>query len=187
MIAKLKGVIDEINLNGAIVDVSGIGYFVFLTNNTLSSISLGKEFSFYIHHVVRENAEELYGFYLEEEKKFFDLLLSIYGIGPKSALGILNSAPIDTIKEGVMTGDASHLTKVSGIGKKNAEKIIIELKDKIGTISSSGINIIGSGDAIEALTALGYSLSDAREAIQKVDRELPAEEMVKQALKRLSS
>lgn len=187
MIAKIKGTVDEIGLSGAIVDVSGVGYFLFLTNNSLSNISIGKEVSFYTHHVVRENSEDLYGFTSQEEKDFFDLLLSISGIGPKSAIGILNAAPIQVIKEGVTTGDASHLTKVSGIGKKNAEKIIIELRDKIGEMEDSNSNVTGSGDAIEALTSLGYSLPEARKAIQKVDKELSTEEMVKQALKALSN
>ena len=187
MIAKIKGTVDEIGLGGAIVDVSGVGYFLFLTNTTLSNIFTGKEVVFYTHHAVRENSEDLYGFDSQEEKDFFYLLLSISGIGPKSAIGVLNAAPIETIKEGVATGDASHLTKVSGIGKKSAEKIILELKDKIGAMETTGTNVTGSGDAIEALTALGYSLPEAREAIKNVDRDLPTEEMVKHALKNLSN
>ncbi|MDA8611381.1 Holliday junction branch migration protein RuvA [Candidatus Pacebacteria bacterium] len=187
MIAKIRGTVDEISMTGAIIDVSGVGYFLYLTNSALSNIRTSQEVSFYTHHVVRENSEDLYGFISQEEKDFFNLLLSISGIGPKSAIGILNAAPIETIREGVATGDASHLTKVSGIGKKSAEKIIVELKDKIGDMEGGDMNVIGSGDAIEALTALGYSLPEARKAIQKIDKDLPTEEMVKQALKNLSN
>lgn len=186
MIKKLIGEIDEIELGSIILNVNNVGYEVFITNNFAQNLRTGDKKSIYIHHVVRETTEDLYGFDKKEELDFFELLLSISGIGPKSALGILNSAPIETIKEGVASGDASHLTKVSGIGKKSAEKIIIELKDKLGSLDyHNGSNFEGGGMAIEALTALGYSERDAREVIQKIDRNLSTEEMVKEALKNL--
>jgi holliday junction DNA helicase RuvA len=188
MIAKIKGVIEEIYIDGTVIDVSGVGYFLFLTNYTLTTLSAGQKVSFYTFHALRENASDLYGFNSQEELYFFKLLISISGIGPKSALGILNTAPIETIKEGIKTGDASYLTKVSGIGKKSAEKIIVELKDKLGMMDENNRSkVIGSGDAIEALTALGYSLGEAREAIQRIEnKNLPTEEIVKKALKNLN-
>ncbi|MCB9806058.1 Holliday junction branch migration protein RuvA [Candidatus Nomurabacteria bacterium] len=188
MIAKITGKVDEVDLGSIIVDVSGIGYKVFVTNSLLSSLKVDNPISLFTYFAVRENSQDLYGFQNKEEKNFFELLLSISGIGPKSALGILNTAPIETIKEGVASGDASHLTKVSGIGRKSAEKIIVELKDKLGTIEGQeGGNLSGSGMAIEALTSLGYSERDARSVIQKIDKNLSTEEMIKEALRQLGA
>jgi len=185
MIAKLTGTIDEIGLNSLIVDVQGVGYLVHVTNGFLAHVRTGQTVAVHTYHVVRETAADLYGFLSKEELGFFELLLTVSGIGPKSALAILNTASIETIREGVQTGDASHLTKVAGIGKKSAEKIVLELKDKIGALEYIGGNISGSGDAVEALAALGYSLAEAREAIKQVDKDLSTEEMVKHALKNL--
>lgn len=186
MIKKLFGKVDEIELGSFILNVSGVGYGVHITNSFQQEIKTGDEISVYIYHVTRENLENLYGFKDKEQLEFFELLLSISGIGPKGALGILNSAPIETIKEGVAGGDASHLTKVSGIGKKSAEKIIIELRDKLGAIEFNNNSNSGGSMAIEALTSLGYSKRDAREAVQKVDRNLKTEDMVKEALKNIN-
>lgn len=187
MIKKLFGKIDEIELGSIILNVSGIGYGINITNSYQQTIKSGQDVSIYIHHVVRENMEDLYGFGDKEELQFFNLLLNISGIGPKSAMGIINSAPIETIKEGVASGDVSHLTKVSGIGKKSAEKIIIELRDKLGDLDlHTNSNFKGSSEAIEALTSLGYSERDARQAIQKIDKNLKTEDMVKEALKNIN-
>lgn len=188
MIATLNGKIKEVETNSIILDVNNIGYRISATKNTLLNMRTDQEVFLYTHFAVRENSQVLYGFTEKEELQFFELLLTISGIGPKSALGILDSAPIETIKEGVASGDASHLTKVSGIGKKSAEKIIIELRDKLGSFPShDGVNFEGGGVAIEALTSLGYGEREAREAIQKVDRSLSAESMIKEALKNLSN
>jgi holliday junction DNA helicase RuvA len=186
MIAKLSGTVDEIALASLIIDVSGVGYLVHTTGGTLAQVRTDQPVTLFTHHVVRETAADLYGFLSKTELDFFELLLTVSGIGPKSALGILNTASIDTIREGVQTGDAAHLSKVSGIGRKNAEKIVLELKDKIGALEYvAGKPTSGSGDAIEALTALGYSLHEARDAIKHVDKDLTTEEMVKHALKHL--
>lgn len=189
MIVRIEGKIIEIGINSIVLNVSGIGYKVFVTNETIYSLSLDDTVHLFTHFVVRENSQDLYGFTDKEHLEFFELLLSISGIGPKSALGILNSASIETIKEGVASGDASHLTKVSGIGKKSAGKIIIELKDKLGDLESySNTNLSGSGTAIEALVSLGYSERDARSVIQKIDSSnLKTEEIIKEALKNLNN
>lgn len=186
MIAKLTGTIDDILIGKVIIDVQGVGYLVFVTNGTLANVRTGAEKILYTYHAIRENASDLYGFETQEELDFFELLLSISGVGPKSALGILNASSIETLVEGIQSGDASQLTKVSGIGKKSAEKIVLELKDKLGTVATSGSNLSGSGEAIEALTALGYSAHDAREAIKNVDRSASTEDIIRQALKQLS-
>ncbi len=188
MISHLRGNVIHLDLKYVILDVSGVGYKVAITTSTLEHLSHNKEdISLFTYLAVRDDALDLYGFISKDELDFFELLLTISGIGPKSALGILNTASVETIKDAVFGEDPSYLTKVSGIGKKNAEKIVRELKDKIG------IKTEGSGDrngkqkestmAIEALMALGYSTDDARDAIKKVDKSLTTGEQVKQALK----
>ncbi|MEY2641167.1 MAG: hypothetical protein RL150_560 [Candidatus Parcubacteria bacterium] len=185
MIAKLRGTVDEVGVSSLILDVSGVGYLVFAPGNVLAHVRTGQAITLFTHHAIREQSSDLYGFLGQDELSFFELLLTVSGIGPKSALAILNTAPIETLREGIQSGDASHLTKVGGIGKKSAEKIVVELKDKLGGFTYTGGTTTGSGDAIEALTALGYSLAEARDAIKLVDKDLSTEDMVKQALKTL--
>ena len=187
MIRKLSGEIDEISNNEIILDVSGVGYLVRIANSTLSSLRVGMKVSLYTHHAIRETASDLYGFLEKSDLDFFEMLLGISGIGPKSALGVINTAPVKTIIEGIQSGNADHLAKISGIGKKSAEKIMVGLKDKVemGASGGDGVNS-GATDAIEALTSLGYTLNDARTAVQKLDNALSTEEIVKLALKNLS-
>lgn len=185
MIRKLSGEIDEVSDGEVILNVSGVGYGVRVSNHTLLAVRAGMKISFYTHHALRENASDLYGFIEKSDQDFFELLLGISGIGPKSALGIMNTSSVSTIIEGIQSGNADYLSKISGIGKKNAEKILVALKDKVGAgggTTSSG----GASDAIEALTALGYTLQDARATVQKLDTTLSTEELVKLALKNLS-
>ncbi|MEY2702481.1 MAG: hypothetical protein RLY43_1114 [Bacteroidota bacterium] len=187
MIRKLVGKIDEISINEVILNVNGVGYLVRMANSTLSSLRNGMDVNMYTHHAIRENASDLYGFLNKDDLDFFELLLTISGIGPKSALGIINTAPVKTIIEGIQSGNADHLAKISGIGKKSAEKILVGLKDKVEMGAGGGAGASsGATDAIEALTALGYTLNDARAAVQKLDNSLSTEEIVKQALKNLS-
>lgn len=186
MIRKLVGQIDEIGDGEIILNVSGVGYLVRLTDSSLFNLKTEQDLTLYTHHALRENASDLYGFLNKDELNFFELLLTISGIGPKSALGILNTAPINTIREGVLSGNADHLAKISGLGKKSAEKIVVGLKDKLEGAGGGGTTLGGATDAIEALTALGYSLSDARAAVQKLDASLSTEEIVRHALKNLS-
>lgn len=187
MIRKLTGEIDEINEGEIILDVAGVGYDLRVAHSTLSSIRSGMKLSFYIHHAIRETASDLYGFLQRSDLEFFEKLLGISGIGPKSAIGILNTAPVNIIIEGIRSGNADHLAKISGLGKKNAEKILVALKDKVefGIGEDVGVQS-GATDAIEALTSLGYTSQDARTAVQKIDNSLSTEEIIKLALKNLS-
>jgi Holliday junction DNA helicase RuvA len=188
MISKLRGKVDEIGIGKIILDVNGVGYLLNVTNDCLQNIKTGENIVLHTHLAVRENSMDLYGFQTSEEMDFYELLLGVSGVGPKSAIGILNSASIQTIKEGIASGDPSHLTKVSGLGKKSAEKIMVALKDKIGSLDEYDTqNLEGGGMAIEALAALGYSDREAREVVSKIDRSLPTEEIVKQALKELGN
>ncbi len=191
MISHLTGTVIHLDLKYAVLDVSGVGYKVFVTNSGLEHLSHHKEkVSLWTYLAVRDDALDLYGFVTREDMEFFELLLTISGIGPKSALGILNTASAEIIKDAIYEDDPSYLTKVSGIGKKNAEKIVRELRDKIGVkISADGTSTKGSSKestlAIEALISLGYSSDEARNVLKKVDKTLSTQDQIKQALKNL--
>lgn len=154
-----------------IVQTDNIGYQVFVNAGMYADLQIGQEIELYIHHNVREDAQELYGFRSFSELEFFKLLISVSGIGPKSALSVLTLASVEEIKESIAQGDSSLLNKVSGIGTKTAERIVLELRSKIGQISGERVGGIGtiSSDEIDALMALGYSLQQAREALRNVD------------------
>ena len=188
MISYIKGTVIYIDLKYLVLEVNGIGYKIYTTTEHLST-SIGAELSFWIHMVVREDAQDLYGFPTREALNFFELLITISGIGPKSALGILNAASVETIQSAIQSGDTSHLTKVSGIGKKNAEKIVLELKDKVDNIvdSNNTTNLSSDSDAIEALKMLGYNAEESRSALKKINRDIiDTGEKVKAALKVLN-
>jgi holliday junction DNA helicase RuvA len=185
MIGHIEGKVLETNHEKVMIDISGVGYIIFATPDTLSRISKLKFAKLWTHLVVRENALDLYGFLDKEELKLFEMLLSVSGIGPKSALGILSIASVETLKSAVSEENSSYLTKVSGIGSKTAQKIVLELKDKIG-ISSEGFALKGEEDTLEALVAMGYSLSEARDALKGVPREIEGGgERLREALKSL--
>ena len=191
MIAQLNGEIASINGNTIVLLVGGVGYKV---NTTLETIKKVKEsgsptISIKTHLAVRETSLDLYGFLRNEELEFFEMLISVSGIGPKSAVAILNVADVETLKTAVSTGESSYLTKVSGIGKKNAEKIIIELRDKLGAIESSTdkANMREELETLEALQTLGYSTREAREAMKHISKDAATpSERIKEVLKILS-
>ena len=188
MIAALAGTVRHKDLNTLIVDVSGVGYKVLVPADVALEATLSQPILLWTHLAVRETSLDLFGFIEKETLGIFELLITISGIGPKTALGILNVASPATLRQAVASADTSYLTRVSGIGKKNAEKIVIELRDKL-KISSEDVPIDarGEGDALEALVSLGYSERDAREALKKVSKEVVgASDRVKQALKVLS-
>lgn len=154
----------------------------------LKKIREGGEVEVWTYLAVRENAMDLFGFESNEGLDFFEMLISVSGIGPKTALNILNIAEIKTIKEAVSSGDVTHLTKVSGIGKKNAEKIVLELRDKLGLAEASEESLKGDVDALEALKTLGYSQGEAREALKKVSSDTKdTAGKIKEALKVLNN
>lgn len=189
MIASLSGTIRHKSLNTLVVDVSGIGYKVAVTTETALEVTPSSSVFLWTHLAVRETSLDIYGFQNREELEAFELLITISGIGPKSALGILNVASPATLRQAVANSDTSYLTRVSGIGKKNAEKIVLELKDKLKvTTEDKALDTRSEGDALEALVSLGYSERDAREALKKVSKDTEgASERVKNALKILST
>ena len=173
MIAYLKGqVLAKIN-SQIILETNNIGYLVALSENLLAESKSGDDLDVYIHHHIKEEASDLYGFKNLEDLELFELLLSISGVGPKTALGVFSVALASDIKEAISRGDSGLLTKVSGIGRKTAERIVLELREKIAQLNFysklSGEKSVVTGDEIDALMALGYSLSQAREALNSID------------------
>ena len=170
------------------VEVGGIGYKVSVTTETALQATPSQPIFLWTHLAVRETALDLFGFSDRETLETFELLITISGIGPKTALGILNVASPATLRQAVASNDTSYLTRVSGIGKKNAEKIVLELRDKLKVLESDmNVNAKTEGDAMEALVTLGYSERDAREALKKISKDVSgASERVKAALKVLS-
>ena len=179
----------------AVVDVGGVGYGLVISLKTFQKLpNIGLEVFFYVAPVIREDGHYLYGFLTLEDKKLFEQLISISGVGPKTAIGILGHVDITDFQMAVVQGNAALLSKVPGIGKKTAERLIIELKDKFNNISSAGVSL-PSGvqgnsvvtDAISALTNLGYHPLDAQKAIKKVlaihDKEPTLSELITGALR----
>ncbi len=188
MIATLKGTVAHKDLHMVIVDVGGIGHKVYTTTETALDAVPGQSIFLWTYLAVRETALDLYGFKDKETLEIFELLITISGIGPKTALGILNVATPAMLRQAVAEEDTSYLTRVSGIGKKNAEKIVLELRDKLKTTTADhGLNMRAEGDALEALVSLGYSEHDSRNALKKISKDIGnTSERVKQALKILA-
>jgi Holliday junction DNA helicase RuvA len=186
MISLLNGTIESSTDKHVIVDVNGVGYKAYVSGNTYKNLpKKGEKIKLYTYLYVRENILDLYGFVDLKEMEIFELLISISGIGPKGALGVLTVVSIKTLKRAIANEESEILTKVSGIGKRMAEKIILELKNKIG-IEFSGESVGADSEAIDALTSLGYRLQEAREILKKVpDKIEGVENRVREALKLL--
>ncbi len=189
MIHHLRGTVIDTEDRSLTLETHGVGYKVFVTAQTMEKMRTGSETALWTHLAVREDAQTLYGFPSKDELMFFELLISsVSGVGPKTALGILNVSSVQNIRKAVTTGDTSHLTKVSGIGKKMADKIVLELKGKFGAAADGdgGISLRDEVDALEALKALGYGHKEAREALKEIGPEVAdTGERVKKALKML--
>lgn len=190
MIASLSGIVAGRGEKSAVVEAGGIGYRVFLSADGLAKLpEIGGTVKLYTHQHVREDALELYGFMHPAELEFFELLIGISGIGPKSALSIMGVAALDQLRRAIAAGDTGYLTKVSGIGKKTAEKIILELREKMsgrGVSVSEHPALRDEADALDALISLGYSREEARDALGQIrDDSLTVEKRVSFALKQL--
>ena len=183
MIGSIKGKIILRTEKFVIVETNGVGYKINVSPNVLSKAKkLGDDLFLFVHTHIREDAFDLYGFLERPELEFFEMLLNVSGIGPRSALAILGIASIETLKKAISTSDTSYLTKISGIGKKTAERIVIELRDKMGE-AKEGSSLQGELDALEALKSLGYSQNEAREALKKVPSDLSTNERIRHGLK----
>lgn len=173
MLAFIHGTIKAKGQGFVVVETGGLGYQVFVNAALYAELSLHEAADMYLHHHVREDADELYGFHNFAALEFFKLLIAISGVGPKSAQGVLAMANIDELKASIAAGDPSLLTKVSGIGKKTAERIVLELRSKVDALAPAASGVAGPAtahsDEIDALVGLGYSLQQAREALNSVD------------------
>lgn len=187
MIGKLTGVAGEMVEGAIIVEVGGVGYLVRTPVRALPK--RGSAVSYFVHTAVREDAIDLYGFSTREELSFFKQLLAVSGVGPKTALGVLNVAEVKALKRSIAQGDSTALTKVFGIGKKSAERIVVELRDKIGGESSSALGTTSEDvEIIEALLALGYKAEESRRALGSIpDTASGTRERLAAALKHIGS
>ena len=193
MISHIKGVVEEkFGTNGLIVDVGGVGYEMMVPVLDFEGVNLGEKGKYYTYHQVRENAEELYGFSSLMAKKLFELLISVQGVGPKAGIAIMSLAEAEEVRNAIANGDTAFISKASGVGKKSAERVIVDLKDKVGIPSRYGATdvkdvgmIEGEADeALDALMALGFTLKEATVALEKIDKDLSVEERIKLALKK---
>ena len=190
MIAHVSGVIVEKFGSSVIVDVHGVGYEVQVAAGDFDVAVLESTVKYYTYHHVREQSQELFGFSSLIAKKLFELLITVQGIGPKAALAILSLGETEIVRNAIASSDAVYITRASGVGKKTAERVTIDLSDKVGhairtDISTVGLSsvISGNDEALEALMALGYSLNDATKALEGISSELSTSERVTQALR----
>jgi Holliday junction DNA helicase RuvA len=188
MIAHVSGVVAEKFGNSIIVDVHGIGYEVQVALGDFDSALLGEPVKFFTYHHIREQSQDLFGFSSLAAKKLFELLITVQGVGPKAALSILSVGDSETVRNAIASSDSGFVAKANGVGKKIAERVVVDLSDKVGlavTVAhASGVTNVAVGDeALEALMALGYNLNDAQVALENVPIELSTAERVTRALR----
>ncbi len=192
MIAHLAGAITEKFAGAVILDVHGVGYEILISAPDAEKVNLNDQVKFYTYHAIRENAEELYGFSSLAAKKLFEMLISVNGVGPKAALAILSLGTPEEVRNAIANADATFVAKASGVGKKSAERVIVDLRDKVGIPSHYGATetkftltpAIGPEDeALDALIALGFPLKEATAALANIDPGLSVEERIRAALK----
>ena len=190
MIAYLRGKILFVHDNALVLDVGGVGYKVFTEPNTLNALVPDSEAEFFIHTAVREDSINLYGFKNRETFELFELLLTVSGIGAKGALAIVSKISANDFYNAVATQDLKAITKLPGVGKKSAERILLELKDKVKPINISQpaqIHLSATDDAVEALSALGYTAAEISEVFKNAPPNSTTEQLIKFALKNLNS
>lgn len=173
-----------------VLEVGGVGYGVFVTFEDFGALKVDEQAKLYIYESIRENAYEFFGFRNRESKKLFEQLLTVKGVGPKMALAILSVAGLEQVRQSIAAGDIKFISQAAGVGRKVAERVVVDLKDKVGLAPSEAATEFlttpaadPSDEALQGLVALGYSVQDAAEALKKVDKKLPSAERVKAALK----
>lgn len=189
MITTLRGIITA-KISRVVVECGGVGYGVLVPLADLENLQLQEEAKLYIYEHIKEDAHDLFGFLYEDTKQLFEQLLSVKNVGPKVALSVLDIGSSDSVRVAIAAGDVKTLQTAKGVGKRAAEQIVVELRDKVGTpvgedaenlVYRSGLN--PNDEAMQALTSLGYSEADAHIALSHVDPKLPTEDRIKQALK----
>jgi Holliday junction DNA helicase RuvA len=190
MIASLAGEITDKSLNSAVLEVNGVGYELFISAQEFEELKVGDKYKLFVHESIREDAFDLYGFIDEQSKKLFELLISVKNIGPKAALAILSIGPAAKIKSAIAAGDINLLMSAKGVGKKAAEQVIVELRDKVGLVATSDAEdlvlrgaIDQSDEAMQALISLGYTEQEAFSFLKSIDPGLPVDERLNLALK----
>ena len=188
MIAHISGKIVEKFAGSVIVDVAGVGYEVIVPTNEFERAVLGDDIKFYTYHNITDRSQELFGFSSLAAKKLFELLITVQGIGPRAGIAIMSLGETEDVRNSIACEDAKFIQKASGVGKKSAERVILDLKDKVGMAISKpdGVGdsiILASDEALEALIALGFNLNDATKALEQIPRDLLTEERITLALK----
>jgi len=192
LIAHLSGTIAEkFGAGSIVIDVRGVGYEVSVSAGDFEAVALGQDAKFYTYHHVREQAEELFGFSSLAAKKLFEMLITVQGVGPKAALAILSLGDAEQVRNAIANADSVFVQKAAGVGKKTAERVVVDLSDKVGLPTHYGradtpvqVELNTSDEALEALMALGYTLADATKALENIDVSLPTAQRVTEALKK---
>ena len=185
MIAHGIGEVVEKTTDALIIDVGGIGYEIQVAAGDFEHAQLGKEAKFYTYDYLRENSHDLFGFSSLATKRLFELLISVSGVGPRMALAVLSLGDSEALRGALASADSAYIQRASGVGKRLAERITVDLKDKVGapTTTVTGTKVTND-DALDALLALGYSLQQANEALKEIDPNLTVQAKVKLALQR---
>ncbi len=189
MIAHIFGTVAEKFGGAIIVDVAGVGYEINVAASDYDSVTLDQQVKFYTYHHIREQSQELFGFSSLAGKKLFEMLITVQGIGPKAALAILSLDTAENVRNAIANADSAYLAKAAGVGKKTAERVVVDLSDKVGMPivykmqSAVQTELNTSDEALEALIALGYTLADATKALENIDPKLPTAKRVTEALK----
>lgn len=191
MIAHVAGEVVEKTENALIINVGGLGYEVLVASSDFEAATLGEHIKLYTHDHLRENAHELFGFSSLIAKRLFEMLISVSGVGPKMGLAVLGLGDAESIRSAIARGEHAYVQKASGVGKRLAERMVVDLKDKVGlpgAVPVAGQITMASAvirdDALDALLALGFTLQDAEAALSEVPAGLPTEERVRRALRR---
>ncbi len=189
MIVSLRGSVEK-TLQGVVLDVGGIGYGVSVTAEDYGRLSDGKEAKLYIYEYIREQGYDLFGFSAPDTKHLFTQLLGVKNVGPKVAMAVLDIGTASAVRGAIASGDVKTLQSAKGVGKRAAEQIVVELRDKVGLVTSMGAEevvlrpgINAGDDALEALMSLGYTAADAAKALASIDPSLPLEDRITKALK----
>lgn len=189
MIATLSGKISEKIGDIVVINCGGVGYGVAVTFEDFGILNSGEEAKLYIYEHIRENTHDLFGFRSLQTKQLFEQLLTVNGVGPKMALAIMSLANANQVRQAIAAGDTKFISQAGGVGKRVAERVVVDLKDKVGLASDENATDFltttadPNDEALQALVALGYSVQDAAEALKKIDDNLPTEERIKAALK----
>jgi Holliday junction DNA helicase RuvA len=190
MIAHVSGIVAEKFNSSVIVDVHGVGYEVSVAAGDYDRTLLNEPMKLYTYHHIREQSQELFGFTTLAAKKLFEMLITVQGVGPKAALAILGLGDSEDVRNAIANSDAAYIMKASGVGKRTAERVVVDLSDKVGLALRTNVNAVGTSsqlhhidEAMEALMALGYSLNDATRALEGVSTELSTSERVTIALR----